>query len=59
MMQGIGASTSGLVAGLIVDQFGYSAAFLEGAAAAGIAFGVLAMMMPETARRADPEDRLA
>jgi hypothetical protein len=54
MMQGIGASTSGLVAGLIVDHFGYSAAFLEGAAAAGIAFVVLLVMMPETARRDDP-----
>jgi hypothetical protein len=49
MVQGIGASTSGLVAGLIVDHFGYSAAFLEAAATAGIAFGVLAVLMPETA----------
>jgi MFS family permease len=50
MVQGIGASTSGLVAGLIVDHFGYSAAFLEAAAAAGIAFAVLTVMMPETAK---------
>jgi MFS family permease len=48
MVQGIGASTSGLVAGLIVDNFGYSAAFLEAAVAAGVAFGVLAVLMPET-----------
>jgi len=48
MMQGIGASTSGLVAGLIVDHFGYSAAFLEAAVAAGIAFGALVILMPET-----------
>jgi MFS family permease len=48
-MQGIGASTSGLVAGLIVDHFGYSVAFLEGAVAAGIAFGTLVILMPETA----------
>jgi MFS family permease len=50
MAQGIGASASGLVAGLIVDHLGYSAAFLEGAVAAGVAFGVLALLMPETAR---------
>jgi MFS family permease len=48
MVQGIGASTSGLVAGLIVDQFGYSAAFLEAAVAASAAFGALAVLMPET-----------
>ena len=50
MAQGIGASASGLVAGLIADHLGYSAAFLEGAVAAGVAFGVLALLMPETAR---------
>lgn len=50
MTQGIGASTSGVVAGLVVDHFGYSVAFLEGAAAAGIAFVSLVVMMPETAR---------
>ena len=48
MVQGIGASTSGLVAGLIVDHFGYSAAFLEAAVAAGAAFGALAVLMLET-----------
>ena len=47
-VQGIGASTSGLVAGLIVDHFGYSAAFLEAAVAAGTAFGALSLLMPET-----------
>ena len=35
-VQGIGASTSGLVAGEIVDHFGYSAAFLTSGAAAVI-----------------------
>jgi MFS family permease len=50
MVQSIGASTSGLVAGLIVDHFGYSAAFLEAALGAGIAFGTLVILMPETAR---------
>jgi MFS family permease len=49
MVQGIGASTSGLVAGLIVDRFGYAAAFLEAAVAAGVAFGALLILMPETA----------
>jgi MFS family permease len=49
-MQGIGAATSGLVAGLIVDNFGYSVAFLEAAVAASIALGTLLVLMPETAR---------
>jgi len=49
VMQGIGASTSGLVAGLIVDYFGYSAAFLAAAFVAGIGFGALVRLMPETA----------
>jgi MFS family permease len=48
-MQGIGASLSGLVAGVIVDHFGYSAAFLTLGAAAGIALAVFALGMPETA----------
>jgi len=48
-MQGIGASTSGLVAGLIVDHFGYSAAFLTSGAVAAVALAALALAMPETA----------
>jgi MFS family permease len=48
-MQGIGAATSGLVAGLIVDHFGYSAAFLTSGAAAAVALAALAFAMPETA----------
>lgn len=51
--QGIGASSSGLAAGLIVDHFGYSAAFLTSAAVAAIAFAALALAMPETARLSD------
>jgi len=47
--QGIGASLSGLAAGVIVDQFGYSAAFLALGAAAGVALIVFALRMPETA----------
>jgi MFS family permease len=48
-MQGIGASLSGLAAGVIVDHFGYSAAFLTLGAAAGVALTVFALAMPETA----------
>jgi MFS family permease len=48
-VQGIGASSSGLVAGLVVDKFGYPAAFGEEAVAAAIALAVLVILMPETA----------
>ena len=48
--QGIGASSSGLAAGLIVDHFGYSAAFLTSAAMAVLAFAALAAALPETAQ---------
>lgn len=51
--QGIGASTSGLVAGLIVDHLGYHTAFLEASAAALLALIALVWLMPETAP-ADP-----
>ena len=50
-MQGIGAATSGLVAGAIVDRLGYSAAFLTSGAAAAVALAALAFAMPETAER--------
>ena len=49
--QGIGASLSGLAAGVIVDHFGYSAAFLAAGAAASVALVVFALRMPETAER--------
>ena len=45
----IGASLSGLAAGVIVDHLGYSAAFLTLGAAAGVALIVFALEMPETA----------
>jgi MFS family permease len=48
-VQGIGASLSGLAAGVIVDHFGYSAAFLAAGAAAAVALAVFALRMPETA----------
>jgi len=50
-VQGIGASLSGLAAGVIVDHFGYSAAFLTLGAAALVALVVFALGMPETAER--------
>jgi MFS family permease len=46
--QGIGASLSGVAAGVIVDHFGYSAAFLTSAGVAALAFAVLLTAMPET-----------
>jgi MFS family permease len=48
-VQGIGASLSGLAAGIIVDHWGYSAAFLTSGAAALVALIVFAVGMPETA----------
>jgi len=48
-MQGLGASISGLAAGVIVDHAGYTAAFLTFGAAAGIALAALLVAMPETA----------
>ena len=47
--QGIGASASGLFAGVIVDHFGYSAAFLTLGAAACVALATLLLSMPATA----------
>jgi MFS family permease len=54
-MVGIGASLSGLVAGEIVDHFGYSAAFLTLGAAALVAAIVFVLGMPETAERETSE----
>jgi MFS family permease len=50
-VQGIGASLSGLAGGVIVDHFGYSAAFLSLGAAALVAVIVFAIWMPETAEQ--------
>ncbi len=47
--QGIGASLSGLAAGVIVDHLGYSAAFLTFGVVAFAALAVLVLAMPETA----------
>jgi predicted MFS family arabinose efflux permease len=51
--QGIGASASGLAAGLIVDHLGYSAAFLTSGVAAALAFIALAFAMPETTKSSE------
>jgi MFS family permease len=48
-VQGIGASLSGLAAGIIVDHFGYSAAFLAAGGVAASALAAFALWMPETA----------
>ena len=49
-VQGIGASLSGLAAGVIVDHAGYGTAFLTFGAAACVALVALVFAMPETAR---------
>jgi len=48
-VQGIGASLSGLAAGVIVDHYGYAVTFLTLGAAAAVALIVFAIGMPETA----------
>jgi MFS family permease len=48
--QGVGASLSGLAAGVIVDHLGYSTAFLAFGAAACVALATLFVAMPETAQ---------
>ena len=57
-MQGIGASLSNLVAGLIVVMAGYSAAFLALAGVSLAAFIVFLLAMPETGvpRKQDPSE---
>ena len=48
-VQGIGASLSGLAAGILVDHLGYSAVFLTSGAVACAALAALFLAMPETA----------
>jgi sugar phosphate permease len=48
----IGASLSGLAAGVVVDHFGYTVAFLTLGAAALVAAIVFALGMPGTAESA-------
>jgi MFS family permease len=54
-IQGVGASLSGLAAGLCVDHLGYKATFLLLAAAAAVALGVCFLLMQET-RPDAPDD---
>ena len=49
---GVGAGLSNLVAGFVVQWFGYPIGFLFLAAVAGCALVFFAVFMPETARRA-------
>ncbi len=46
--QGVGASLSATLAGVIIVSAGYSAAFLSLAAIAGVGFALYIMLMPET-----------
>ena len=48
-VQGIGASLSGMVAGILADHLGYSAVFLTSGAVACTALAALFLAMPETA----------
>ena len=56
-VQGIGASLSGLAAGIIVDHFGYGTAFLTAAGVAAIALVLLLLAMPETVPAHDKRTR--
>jgi MFS family permease len=49
--QGIGASLSGLTAGVIVDHYGYAVTFLTLGAIAAVALIVFAIGMQETANQ--------
>jgi MFS family permease len=55
--QGIGASSSGLIAGIIVDHLGYGAAFLTAGGVASVALTLLAVAMPETAPARESTNR--
>jgi MFS family permease len=55
--QGIGASSSGLVAGIIVDHLGYSTGFLTAGGVAAVVLTLLVIAMPETAPTADDRVR--
>ncbi len=53
--QGIGAALSTTLAGIVVVQAGYSAAFLTLSGVAIVGFGLYAFVMPETRRRVPAE----
>jgi len=54
--QAIGASVSGLAAGLVVDHFGYGPAFLALGAAASVALAALLLLLPETGGTGEKPD---
>jgi MFS family permease len=54
--QGIGASTSATVAGLIIVSAGYSAAFMTLAAIAAFGFAIYLTLMPETLPKGSSRD---
>jgi MFS family permease len=58
-VQGIGASLSGLAAGVTVDHFGYSATFLAAGCAAAVALVACLLLMPETAPTSQASASLA
>ena len=51
-IQGVGASLSFVIAGTLVQELGFDAAYLACAAVAALALAVLALLMPETAAEA-------
>ena len=51
-VQGMGASLSFVIAGTLVQELGFDAAYLACAAVAALALAVLALLMPETAAEA-------
>ncbi|WP_034853742.1 MFS transporter [Inquilinus limosus] len=55
-MTGIGASLSGLVAGVVVDALGFDAAFLTLGLVAAVAAVVFAVAMPETRPDLPPDE---
>ncbi|ANH97994.1 MFS transporter [Pseudomonas koreensis] len=52
---GLGAALSSSVAGIVVQEAGYRAAFLTLAVIAGVAFGLLLLAVPETLQRRENE----
>lgn len=52
---GLGAALSSSVAGIVVQEAGYIAAFLTLAVIAGVAFGLLLLAVPETLQRRENE----
>jgi predicted MFS family arabinose efflux permease len=54
-MQGVGAALSGLASGLVVDRYGYNAAFALSGVMALAALAVLIFALPETGPEPEPK----